>query len=65
MRWLPVLAGILAAATVSCERLPVEPVPSGQKLLVIGLAGADWGRVRPLLQQGRLPHPAALYLNNV
>ena len=60
MRRLSVLAGLLAAATVSCSSGPAEPAPSGQKLLVIGLAGADWGRVRPLMEQGRLPHFSAL-----
>ncbi|MCZ6649929.1 MAG: alkaline phosphatase family protein [Acidobacteria bacterium] len=61
MRWLPVLAGLLAATvTGSCGGGPGSPAPSGQKLLVIGLAGADWGRVRTLMEQRRLPHLSAL-----
>jgi len=61
MRWLPVLVGLLAAmAAGSCREGTGSPAPSGQKLLVIGLAGADWGRVRPLMDQGRLPHLSAL-----
>jgi len=61
MRCSPALAGLLvAAAMCSCGPGPPEASPSGQKILVIGLAGADWDRVRPLMEQGRLPHISAL-----
>jgi Tfp pilus assembly protein PilF/predicted AlkP superfamily phosphohydrolase/phosphomutase len=38
--------------------VPVEP--SDAKLLVIGLDGADWELLDPLLEQGRMPHLAGL-----
>jgi Flp pilus assembly protein TadD/predicted AlkP superfamily phosphohydrolase/phosphomutase len=34
--------------------------PTGVKLLVIGLDGADWEILDPLLEQGRMPHLAGL-----
>ena len=33
---------------------------SGVRILLIGLDGADWDRIRPMVEQGRLPNIAAL-----
>ena len=38
----------------------VRPVPTDAKVLVVGLDGADWEIIDPLLAQGRLPHLARL-----
>lgn len=37
-----------------------EEPPTGTRLLVVGLDGADWEILDPLLQQGRMPHLAGL-----
>jgi tetratricopeptide (TPR) repeat protein len=43
-----------AAAARAALRARVRP--TGLKVLLIGLDGADWGLIDPLLERGRLPH---------
>ena len=43
---------------------PMPPIdPTGIRLLLIGLDGADWEIIDPLLRDGRMPHLAALIQN--
>ena len=35
---------------------PPERLPTGIRLVLIGLDGADWRIIHPLMRQGRLPH---------
>ncbi|MGH9867732.1 MAG: tetratricopeptide repeat protein [Candidatus Polarisedimenticolia bacterium] len=39
--------------------------PSGRRVLLVGLDGADWDLIDPLLQQGRLPNLARLVSTGV
>jgi tetratricopeptide (TPR) repeat protein len=48
---------LVSAAT---RRIVALARPTGRKVLVVGWDGADWLLVRPLLEQGRLPHLARL-----
>lgn len=58
---LAILAPVLAAAfTVQCGPPELPGRRSGQRILLIGLDGADWDRLQPMIEQGRLPHIAAL-----
>ncbi|HEX4825625.1 MAG TPA: alkaline phosphatase family protein [Candidatus Polarisedimenticolaceae bacterium] len=41
-------------------RNPVAPVPEDARVLVVGLDGADWEIVDPLIAAGRMPHLAHL-----
>jgi tetratricopeptide (TPR) repeat protein len=50
------LLGVLA----SCSAPELPGRRSGTRVLVIGLDGADWERIDPLVEQGRLPHLADL-----
>jgi len=43
----------------------VGPVPEGARVLVIGLDGADWEIIDPLLTAGRMPHLARLIHDGV
>ena len=43
----------------------VAPVPAGAHVLVVGLDGADWEIIDPLLAAGRMPHLARLIREGV
>lgn len=43
----------------------VTPVPADAHVLVVGLDGADWEIIDPLLEAGRMPHLARLVENGV
>ncbi len=53
---------ILAAAvlTVPAYFFLLKPSPAPPKVMVIGLDGADWNIINPLLSQNKLPHLASL-----
>lgn len=72
-RFEPELRDQLARRGVRLERVLLEgaelpavpkgtslPVASGTRVLVVGLDGADWAILDPLLQQGRMPNLAGL-----
>ncbi len=61
---LPVLASLLVALGCACSSAgppaaPPAPVPVGPVVLV-GLDGIEWNLALTMLEQGRLPHLAAL-----
>ncbi|HYS77508.1 MAG TPA: alkaline phosphatase family protein, partial [Candidatus Dormibacteraeota bacterium] len=47
------------ASFAGAETLP-RPEPTGLRVLLIGLDGADWDTIEPLLRSGRLPNLARL-----
>ncbi|MFB6190589.1 MAG: alkaline phosphatase family protein, partial [Candidatus Nanohaloarchaea archaeon] len=49
-KWIALL--LLAVALVSSS--------SAQKVAVIGLDGADWDQIRPLMEEGEMPNLAAV-----
>ena len=51
---------VLGAALSACEEAPLPGRRTGRRVLVIGLDGADWDRIAPMVEQGRLPHMGAL-----
>ena len=57
LRWA-VACALAAALALSCTGKP-PPTRSG-RVFLIGLDGATWSVIDPLLAQGRLPHLAAL-----
>jgi tetratricopeptide (TPR) repeat protein len=56
------LLGITLAAgwAAGCGAPPLPGRRSNNRVLLIGLDGADWDRIEPMMEQGRLPHIAAL-----
>ncbi|MBI1816779.1 MAG: alkaline phosphatase family protein [Deltaproteobacteria bacterium] len=75
-RILPVALALSGVALVAALRPASRPEPvavvppvaasaAGARVFVIGLDGADWRRIRPLVAQGRLPAFAALMRNGV
>jgi hypothetical protein len=72
-RWLPRVFGLLAPLAAALAFLPTpsragppaKPRPASprdmaHRLLVVGIDGADWGLMEPLLARGELPTIAAL-----
>ena len=53
------LLAILFAAS-GCGRAPGPP-PGGRRLVVVGVDGATWSIISPLMEQGRMPRLAGLY----
>jgi len=64
-RGLSVVRLDLAAVDFLSVPFAGAPPPLDTKLLVIGLDGADWAVLDPLLRQGRMPHLARLIANGV
>ncbi|MFQ5768788.1 MAG: alkaline phosphatase family protein, partial [Acidobacteriota bacterium] len=54
---MALLAFLLSPA---CRQGPLPGRPSGAHVLIIGLDGADWDRMKPMMEQGRLPALADL-----
>lgn len=52
VRWLT----LACVAFVGCEGQPVEPPPSEMKVLLLGLDGASWNVMQPMLERGALPN---------
>ncbi len=48
------------AATYSAERLAAMRSPTGRKVAIIGLDGADWDFILPMIERGQLPTFARL-----
>ena len=58
-----ILAGILALAlhtTCAPDRSAGRGGGEGPRLVFLGLDGVDWRVARPLMEEGRMPHLAAL-----
>lgn len=51
---------VLAFFGTGCSRTEFPGVRSGIRVLVIGLDGADWDRMDPMIREGRLPNIAGL-----
>jgi predicted AlkP superfamily phosphohydrolase/phosphomutase/tetratricopeptide (TPR) repeat protein len=48
------------AAEFSAQRLAAMRHPTGRKVVIIGLDGADWDFILPMIQKGQLPNLARL-----
>lgn len=59
------LDGTIVGAAASSAAAAPKPRPTGLRLLVIGLDGADWDIVDPLVRAGRLPTFARLLRDGV
>ena len=64
MRWLRILGAVsvLAAGAAACSSQ--APAPRG-KVLLIGLDGAEWDIIDPLVEAGEMPNFARLMENGV
>jgi tetratricopeptide (TPR) repeat protein len=58
--FLPAVGMGLGVWLAACAPAPLPGVRSGQRVVVIGLDGADWDRIDPMIRQQRLPRIAAL-----
>ena len=56
---LVLLPLVLILATALCAAADAAPGEK-RRILLIGLDGADWQIIDPLIEQGRLPHLAKL-----
>ncbi|MFQ5719203.1 MAG: alkaline phosphatase family protein [Acidobacteriota bacterium] len=59
-RCLLLLALAHVGLSAGCGPVALPGKPSGVRVLVIGLDGADWDRIQPMIDQQRLPHIAGL-----
>jgi Flp pilus assembly protein TadD len=57
-RWVPPgLAAVLAVLLMAIMGMPgCERQPPAPRVILIGIDGADWQNIRPLLAEGRLPN---------
>ncbi len=53
---LLLMVSLLAVAATGCGGDTATQDPEAGKLLVIGIDSADWSLLRPMVEEGRLPH---------
>src|SRR5262245_16290999 len=64
--WIPIIIIVLVSGAaffyfhktkvIRPNAIVTAPSPSQQKIFLIGLDGASWNLINPLLKQGKLPH---------